>query len=149
MKKLLLTFLLMFSFTAVSQDVVSSEVAAILVDTTSGDIVELDSFAKSVIGLFSTYKEMGKLALAIALIQLLMTALKTNFFGGWLSKRSPGMKRFMLVLFGQLAGILMMIEAGAEPLSAILAGLLASGGASAIYDAYKPVKEWYKKNKEA
>lgn len=99
--------------------------------------VSLDQLVSAGSDLVKDYKGMGKLGLAIALLNFIMMMLKNPLLGAWLTKRSSNMKKFSLLVLGQAMGILIAVEGGLAPLSAVIAGLVTSGGAMAIYEAYK------------
>jgi len=102
------------------------------------EIVPLDEAVAATAALVKDYKGMGKLGGAVALLNLLIMLLKTQLLGGWFNKRSPMTKRAILVAAGQALGILLAIEGGMGPLSAVIGGLITSGGAMAIYESVKP-----------
>lgn len=123
---------------ATTESVDSEEAKAVVLDFETGEVVELDEVAKAAVDLFKDYKGMGKLGLAIALLNLFIMFLKTNMMNGWFQKRKPATQRLLLVVFGQALGILLAMEGGLSPWSAVLGGLLTSGGAVAIYEVAKP-----------
>lgn len=136
------------SSTTISADMTLEEASesaepspSLLVDHDSGEIVELDAFAKAVIDLVKDYKNLGGLALAMAVLNLLMMLLKTKLFGQWLDSRSRNVKKLALVVLGQALGILAAISTGLSPLSAVLAGLISSGGAHILYEEWKSFKK--------
>jgi hypothetical protein len=102
------------------------------------EIVPLSDVVDATGALVKDAKGMGKLGLAIAVLNLLIMFLKTQLAGAWFAKRGPKTKRLLLVVFGQAAGILLAIEGGLSPLSAVIGGLITSGGAMLVYEAAKP-----------
>lgn len=129
LKTFFLIFALSFSGAAFAQEVSSA----------LDQVVSLDQVAEATVVLVKDGKGMTKLALTVAVLNLLVMLLKTNLAGQWFSKQKPGLKRFVLVVLGQGLGILLAMESGLSPLSAVLAGLITSGGAVSLFEAYKAV----------
>ena len=151
MRNLFLLLVLAFSSMALAQEPATEASPAPVADETPApeasvapeatapaeEIVPLDEAINATVALVKDYKSMGKLGAAIALLNLLIMLLKTQLLGAWFSKKGPKTKRLLLVVFGQAMGILLAVEGGMGPLSAVIAGLITSGGAMAIYEAYK------------
>lgn len=112
---------LMFSFAAFGQEA----------------SVPLDQAFKELIGLVSNYKAMSPIALSIAIVMLLTTILKTDLVGGFFKNQSALIKRLIITVLGQIAGVLTMISTGIVWHQAVIVGLISSGGAVAVYEAYK------------
>ena len=88
--------------------------------------------------LITNWKAMGTLAIVSAIIIIIIQILKTKLVGGWFGKRSPLMKRAILVILGQISGIVLMVLGGIDWIPAIMTGLVTSGGAMSIYEVIKP-----------
>lgn len=99
--------------------------------------VPLDQAFNELIKLVMNYKAMSPIALSIAIVMLLTTLLKTDLVGGFFKNQSSLVKRLIITVLGQVAGVLTMISTGIPFAQAIIVGLISSGGAVAIYEAYK------------
>jgi hypothetical protein len=99
--------------------------------------VPLDQAFKELITLVSNYKAMSPIALSIGIVMLLTTVLKTDLVGGFFKNQSALVKRLIITVLGQVAGVLTMISTGIPYTQAIIVGLISSGGAVAVYEAYK------------
>ena len=112
---------LMFSFAAFGQEA----------------SVPLDQAFKELIALVSNYKAMSPIALSISIVLLLVSVLKTDLVGGFFKNQSSLVKRLIITVLGQVAGVLTMVSTGIVWHQAVIVGLISSGGAVAIYEAYK------------
>ena len=99
--------------------------------------VPLDVAFKSLVDLVTNYKAMSPIALSIAIVLALTSFLKTDLVGGFFKNQSALIKRLIVTVLGQVAGVLTMISTGLVWHQAIIVGLISSGGAVAIYEAYK------------
>lgn len=82
------------------------------------------------------FKSMSPIGIGMALIAILTQLTKVvPFFAGW------KYTRFMVVALGQLYAIGYMVSTGSSWLNAAVMGLIASGGAVAIYEAFKGAKQ--------
>jgi hypothetical protein len=99
--------------------------------------VPLDVAFKSLVDLISNYKAMSPIALSIAIVLALTSFLKTDLVGGFFKNQSALIKRLIVTVLGQVAGVLTMISRGLVWHQAIIVGMISSGGAVAIYEAYK------------
>jgi hypothetical protein len=113
--------------------------SAALLNPTDNTTVPLDDVANAAFNLAKDHASLGKLGLAMALINLIAMLLKTDAVGGWFSKAHPLVKRAVLLGLGQVAGILLAVEGGAGVTAAIFGGLITSGGAVALFEAVKPL----------
>lgn len=112
---------------------------AVSTSTTIDDTASLDQVLDATVTLVKTGKSMGSLALAVAVINLLILMMKTSYAGELFTKANPAIKRVILLALGQVAGILMAMAAGTGAMSAVIGGLVSSGGAVAIFEAVKPL----------
>lgn len=99
--------------------------------------VPLDQAFKELISLVSNYKAMSPIALSVSIVLLLTTLLKTDLVGGFFKNQSAMIKRLIITVLGQVAGVLTMISTGIAWHQAVIVGLISSGGAVAVYEAYK------------
>jgi hypothetical protein len=142
MKHLLLTLMLAFvPMSLMAQETTPapfSETATVYDDATQ-EIVELDEFAKAMLAIVKDGKGMGKGALAIALLNLLIMALKTKLASEFFKKRHPGVKRLIIASLGQIVALIVLHQGGLSWGAALWQGLIVSGGAMLVYEAFKPV----------
>lgn len=103
------------------------------------DTATMDQVLDATVSLVQNGKSMGKLALAVAMVNLLIMLMKTSMMGNLFTKLNPIVKRLVILALGQAAGILMAMEAGTGPLAAVIGGLLSSGGAVAIFEMAQPL----------
>lgn len=129
---------LLISSTLACWGLVASAQATSTSTGTEEDFAPVAQVAEAAYEVIKDAHGMGKLALSIAILNLLIMGLKTHAARGWFDRLGPGSKRLVLLALGQALGILSAIEGGMSPASAIIAGLLTSGGASALYEAAKP-----------
>jgi len=99
--------------------------------------VPLDVAFKSLVDLVTNYKAMSPIALSIAVVLVLTSFLKTDLVGGFFKNQSALVKRLIITVLGQVSGVLTMISTGLVWHQAIIVGMISSGGAVAIYEAYK------------
>jgi len=90
------------------------------------------------------FRTLGLLGILSAGIGLVMKILKHAWIDAKFDKLDPKkkslgrkIKQLLLVVLGVIAGIITSIVGGVPILEAIMVGLIASGGASAIYGAVK------------
>jgi hypothetical protein len=88
--------------------------------------------------LVNNWRSLSTLGLISSVIVLVMQILKTEIMGGLLLKASPFLKRLLITVFGQVAGVIVAVSGGLTWVEAIVTGLITSGGAVAIYEAIKP-----------
>jgi hypothetical protein len=97
------------------------------------EMIESD-LAGAIMAIISNWESMGTLVIAVSIVNLgtyLIQKYVTK--GAW--------KRLTVALLGLANSILMMIVQGTEWWKAIIAGLVSSAGAMAVYDAYKGVRK--------
>jgi len=135
MKKLLMTLFLFVSTVALGQESLPSEV-----------FVPIDQVVDATLNLVKDGKGMSKLVLSMGVLNLLVMLLRTAMLSAYFDKKSPGVKRFIILVLGQILGILSAVEGGLSPLSAIIGGLITSGGAVALFEAYKPLMKKKEEN---
>jgi len=100
--------------------------------------VPLQTVFEAIATLVKNWKGMSGIGIAAAILTLLVQILKTELLGGLLAKASPFLKRLLITVLGQFAGIVIAVNGGLGWIEAVVAGLLTSGGAVAIYEAIKP-----------
>lgn len=107
----------------------------------SSEPVSIEEVLKSIIELVKNYKGMGGIALAgsviAVIIQLLKTSLLSSFFK---SESSKLLKRLIVMVLGTAMSMIAMVGAGSGWIDAILTGLISSGAAVSIYEAFKAFK---------
>ena len=94
------------------------------------------------------WKSLGGLGICSLILLFLISLLKSKFGMGLFKKLDPLVKRLVVTLLGQGVGIVGAMYGGAEWKIALVAGLLTSGGAVAIYEVTKPVLALKKKKKK-
>jgi len=91
--------------------------------------------------LISNWKAMGGLAIGIAFVNIAIMVLKASWTDKWFiwDTKAPLVKRAIIIVLGQVAGIMLMIVSGMKWYAAVIAGLITAGGAIAIYEAVAPI----------
>lgn len=87
--------------------------------------------------LIKNWKSMSPVAIGAAIILILVQLLKSSFFGQFFNNLV--VKRAFITVLGVAYGVVYLISAGTDVVTALVVGLLASGGAVAIYEAIKPL----------
>jgi len=93
----------------------------------------------AVSSLISNWKALGSIGIVAAIINVIVLILSSQWCKGWFGKKSPMIKRIIIVVLGQVAGVLTIIIGGAGWVDALVTGLISSGGAVALWEALKPV----------
>lgn len=83
----------------------------------------------SIEGLIASFQA-GKVAIIVAVIQLL----KTDFLGNILGKVHKGAVPLLVIVLGLLVGALESVATGTTLVAGLLSGLLAGGQGIALYD---------------
>jgi len=91
----------------------------------------------TLLDLIKNWKEMTPLGIGMGLVSMLVQALKSDKLGGLF--KNFKYKRTLIVILGQIYAIGLMVVQGSSWISAIITGLISSGGAVAIYEAIKPL----------
>ena len=104
--------------------------------------IEMDVVTKSLKHLVSEKKSV--LSVSIAVLMLLLQLIKSKLVKGWFGSRSRLVRRSSVIVLGQVLAIFSMVSMGQSWLTSIIAGLITSGGAVAIYEL--AIKPWMKKN---
>lgn len=121
----------------------AQEAAQLPVAVASSDIGSV------LLNLIMNWKTMGPLGIAIVVVNLIVSVMKSDSVGNIFKKLDPLLKGLLITVLGQIAGILSQVvngvaegkSMGAAIASSILFGLVTSGGAVAIYQAYKLFKK--------
>lgn len=100
--------------------------------------IDYGKLVQDLIALITNYKVAGPLATASGALVIIMEMLKKGFIGKLLDGK-PVTKTLVIVLLGQISGVLIAIVGGVGYLDAAIQGLFASGGAMAIWSAVKPM----------
>ena len=101
------------------------------------------------LNLVTNFKTMGPLGISMVLINLVIALLKSDALSNVFKKVDPLLKLLILVILGQIAGIInyMTTEVAAGKstaqavLSSVIYGLITTGGAMAIYESYNQFKK--------
>lgn len=107
-------------------------------------VVPMKSVFESISDLVKNFKGLTSIGVFSAILVIIIQFLKTDVAGNFLKKLTPTMKRIIITVLGQVSGILIAVVGGMGWVDAIIAGLLTSGGAIAIFEVFKPLFE--KKN---
>lgn len=102
------------------------------------ETVPMESVFDSIAELVKNYKGLKGIGLAAAIISIVFQLLKTALFGGLMDKAGPFLRRAVLTGMGLITAIVMAVAGGMSWIEALIAGLLSSGGAVALYEALKP-----------
>lgn len=86
--------------------------------------------------LIKNWKKMSPVAIGAAIILILVQLLKHNIFGQFF--HNIEFKRSLITVLGVLYGVVYLVSVGTDWITALVVGLLSSGGAVAIYEAIKP-----------
>lgn len=97
--------------------------------------------SKGILDLILGYKVLGPIGIGSGVIVLLVNVLKSDFFGNLFKNLNPLIKRLIITVLGVIYGVLFQVQSGIGWGNAIVTGLLASGGAVAIWEAVKPLIE--------
>lgn len=97
--------------------------------------------SKGILDLILGYKVLGPIGIGSGVIVLLVNILKSDFFGNLFKNLNPLIKRLIITILGVIYGVLFQVQSGIGWGNAIVTGLLASGGAVAIWEAVKPLIE--------
>lgn len=92
----------------------------------------------SLVELIRNPKGLGVLGCISLSITIIISITKLDFMGNLFQKLNPYIQRALVVVLGQISGILIAVIGGVVWYEAIIAGLLSSGGAIAIYEVIKP-----------
>lgn len=113
----------------------ATAVAAAPVAPTANEIMD------AIANLLLNWKVLGPWGICSSIIIIIVMLLKsdwTDFFFKW-STKGPLVKQAIIVILGQVIGIMAAISQGTKWPTAIVAGLFVSGGAIVIYNAIKPL----------
>lgn len=94
---------------------------------------------ESLLALIKDYKAMSPFAIGMASIAVIVQLLKAEFFGAFFDKFKY--KRLLIAALGQAYGILFLLASGSSVVDAFIVGFVSSGGAVALYEAYKGAKK--------
>ena len=125
--KIIILGSIFYSVVALSQDI-GSEVH-----------VQIKDVFEAISLLIKNSKGLSGIGIASAIVVILIQLLKTEMLGNLMNKLPPFWKRILIVLLGQISGILIGVNSGMGWVNSIIAGLLTSGGAIAIYECLKPL----------
>ena len=123
--------LFMISFVAFSQEVAATIPAQLPVN----DLIN------AFMNLVTNWKVLGVWGLCAAIINIVVMILKADFTDKWFLWSTKGhlVKMLILVVLGQIEGIVISIQTGMIWWQAAISGLFISGGAIIIYNTAKPI----------
>ena len=101
--------------------------------------VPISDVFNDIVELIRNWKGLGALAISASILSVIVQGFKTKLIGNPLDALRPGIKRLLIVLLGQVQAIILAIAGGMSWWESILAGLITSGGAMAIYECLKPI----------
>lgn len=104
------------------------EAATVPISDVFNDIAEL----------VKNFKGLSGIGVSSALLAILLQFLKTDLAGGLLKNVNSNVIRIIVTVLGQVSGIIIGVAGGLGWLDSVIAGLLTSGGAVAIFEAVKP-----------
>lgn len=129
LKFLMLPFLMVLPMIAFGQDA-------------SAEPVGLEDVVSSIIELVKNYKGMSGIVLAGSVISIMIQLLKTSLLSSFFkSESSKLLKRLIVLVLGTLMSMVAMVAAGSGWLDAVLTGLISSGAAVSIYEAFKAFRD--------
>jgi len=110
-------------------------------DVVIPDAPGAEQIIDAIVALISNWKVLGTWGIASSVLVIIVMILKsgfTDFLFKW-NEQAPLVKRVIIVVLGQVIGIITTIATGTVWYSAVITGLFASGGAITIYEALKPL----------
>lgn len=129
LKFLMLPFLMVLPMIAFGQDAPAEPVG-------------LEDVVNSIIELVKNYKGMSGIVLAGSVISIMIQLLKTSLLSSFFkSESSKLLKRLIVLVLGTLMSMVAMVAAGSGWLDAVLTGLISSGAAVSIYEAFKAFRD--------
>lgn len=132
--RMLLTFILfVFPFWVFGQE------APLPTMPTIPEVPTLSAIADLVMYMIKNWKALGTLGAVSAILSLLIGILRGPWLDGWFAKLGQGWKRAIILILGQVLGIIIMLVEGSVWYVAIIQGLFTSGGAILIYETLKPL----------
>lgn len=84
-------------------------------------------------------KSLGGLGICILIMLFLVAFLKSKYSKSIFKNLSSGIKRLIIIVLGQIIGVIGAVWGGAIWYEAIVSGLFVSSGAVAIFEAVKPL----------
>lgn len=139
MSKFITSLITFFSTTILfAQEVAKTVVEKTTETATTVAQPGLEEIGNAIIEIVKNWESLGTLGIMIAIINVLIMLLKSKYCKGWFDEQSQLVKRALIVILGQVVAILAMVLSGSSWIPAILAGLVSSGGAIAIYEVVKP-----------
>lgn len=87
----------------------------------------------------ANFKTMGWLGGGMFAVLLAVQLLKSPLLAQIFSKANPAVKPLILIVLGQVYGVLYLVFSGANWGSALVVGLITSGGAIAIWEGISPL----------
>jgi len=96
-----------------------------------------------ILNLVTNYKTLGPIGIAMVSVNIVVAALKSDILGSVFKGFDPLLKGLIITALGQVAAILAYYinTPGASVVGSIVFGLVTSGGAVAIYEAYNLFKK--------
>lgn len=103
------------------------------VEPTLSGLVDLVKF------LVTNWKLLGTWGISSTILVIVIAILKGPWSKDWFGSKSSLRKRLIIIVLGQILGIIHAVMGGAIWYMAIITGLIVSGGAIAIYESVKPL----------
>lgn len=126
MKTLMFFFLFFFPYLVFAQD--------------AAPAMGISDIALGVLDLFKKDPSRNSLVVVSSALMLTMQIMKMEMLAPLMSKLGIGMKRLITVVLGQIYAVVLMVSSGMAWDEAMISGLLVSGGATAMFQAWKGVK---------
>lgn len=79
------------------------------------------------------------IVIAILVLVILISFLKSNIVGNWFGTKTPIIKRLILVVLGQALSVLVLISTGVVWYTSLWLGLVISGGAILVFEVLGPI----------
>lgn len=138
MKLFLFLSMLFMSMMTFAQEVVEAVKAVVPVPEIPVEVT-LSNLAELIMYLVKNWSALGTLGIASTILVIIVSVLKGPWCKGWFGKRSPAIKRFIIICLGQIIGVIVSIISGDVWYTAIIQGILVSGGGVLIFEALKPL----------
>lgn len=98
-----------------------------------------DDIITALLNLIKNWKALGTLGAISGVIVIITMLMNSHLTDKWFSKQGPYVKRLLITVLGQVVSVITLVKGGMNWQAAMISGLIASGGAVAIYEALKPL----------
>ena len=117
---------------------ISQESGMLILDETP---LPIGTLIEAITAIIQNWKGLSGIAVYSSIVSLLTLSLRTEPLFSIINRlgiKGPWIRRLSVLVFSQISGILLSIQAGGGLWDAILSGLIVQGGAVALYEHLKP-----------